>query len=278
MKRALPFMPFIAVLLLPAPSHADPCRDPDGHLRLPIALDLGSADFASAPSACASKRMALDLRASAIIDKPDFYGVLGATAVLSGSLLVHERVWITASANLYRFDFAQNASLVATQHGFGPVAFGAHASLISGERFALSPFVRVLSPPETGYQHAFRTGLEYGFSGLLVLAPRFSLAGTLSAPFVGTFVGTRAHWQYTPRVSVDGIYAPFSWLDVLAGMELRLGNDPDGRLELLAPRSGLRFQLGRGVELHLEAMFPLQGLGGLERTDALFALGGSVTW
>src|SRR4051812_46378723 len=71
--------------------------------RLPNPLGFGAydspglADFATTPSPCAHTGFMLEGRGAALIDTPDFYGVLTAEAVISASYAVSDRLWLTAA-------------------------------------------------------------------------------------------------------------------------------------------------------------------------------------
>jgi hypothetical protein len=267
----------LAALALDGRAHADACRDVAGHLRAPIAIGSEGADFGAAAPACAANRVGLDLRADAAIaaDAPDFYGDLRGALLASASWAPSDRVWLDAAWDAGRYDFVANASIVAKGAGTGPITLGAHAVLERGARFQVAPFVRALLPLESGWSHAFRIGLETGIAAIYALSPRWAVHGSASYPLQTTWLGRRVAWRFTPRAAVDVSYAPLRWLELLLGGEARLTADPDGSLDALGARAAARFHLGRGVELHLEAVLPFAGF---DRTDARLALGGAVRW
>ncbi len=265
----------VVLALFGTPARADPCRDEFDHLRAPIALTLGTADFASTPPACAHTAIAADARANILLDTRDFYGAIDGQAIASGAYALDQRTWLSASADVYRFTYVQNASVIATQSGVGPFVVGGHVVVAESDGASLAPFLRVLVPLESVYQHALRPGVEPGASGLLALSSRFALAGGISSPLTATMLGRRTLWQWTPRASVDGVLAVWRWLEVAGGFEIRLGTDRDGIVEFLAPKIALRFHVSRGLEVHVDGMLPLAGL---DRTTAVAGLGVAYAW
>lgn len=260
-----------------ADAESDPCRDAYGHLRAPIALASEGADFAGGAAACGGQRVALDLHADATIaaSAPDFYGNLRGAALLSGTVAPSDRFWIDAAADVARYDFVANASVVAKGFGAGPATLTVHGVLERGARLQIAPFLRALLPLESGWANAFRVGIEPGLAALLALSPRWSLHASASYPLQTTWLGSRVTWRYTPRATLDLDVAPLRWLELLAGLELRLVADPDGSLDALTARSAIRAHLGRGVDAHLELAVPFAGF---DRALARVAIGLAARW
>lgn len=262
----------LALLLAPALAHAQRCDRGRAGVPTPIPLTLGPSDFGVTPAPCGDPRVSLDLRGSVLIDEPDFYGALGADAVLSGTVPLTRRVWLSGAFTAFRYRFAQNATLLGTDMGLGPSDLGAHVGLVDRADLKVSTYVRVLLPTETPTQHAARTGFEVG-GALMWSRQRLSLLAGLSVPVQLDVIGSRARTDFSVRGSLDAALLVGTWFEPVLGVELRVGGDPDGALAYIAPRLALRAHLGRRVALQLAGIVPL---GGIERTNARASLGVSV--
>jgi hypothetical protein len=259
-----------ALALAPSLAVAQPCARERAGVPLPIALGVGPADFGTTPSPCGDARIGLDLRGGAIIDTADFYGALGAEAVLSGTVPLTSRMWLSGAFTALRYRFVQNATLIATDLGLGPSDVGFHVALITRDDLRVSTYLRVLLPTETPTQYALRTGFEAGAAALYKPHRRVSLLGGVSVPVEMSFLGGRGLAYGSVRASVDAALLVATWFEPALGVELRVGNDPAGPLDYVAPRFSLRAHLSRRVMLHLTGMAPLAGL---ERTNARVSLG-----
>lgn len=272
MKRAL-----LTLALLAAPSLASAQRCSRGRAGtpMPVGLTIGAADFGNTPSPCADLRIALDLRATALIDTPDFYGMISGETVLSANLPVAGRFWLSGAWSFLRLGFVQNATLIANELAVGAATVGGHVGLIARDNLRVAAYLRVLLPTDSDAHFSARTGLEPGLTALWRPHRRVSLLGGFSVPVVFSVLGGRGDALSTARASVDVSVLIGTWFEPSLGVELRVGNDPNGALEYVAPRLALRAHLGRGVGIHLSAMAPL---GGVERVNARAALGVWVGW
>lgn len=259
----------LALLLAPTVARAQRCDRGRAGVPVPIALGMGPSDFGNTPAPCGDARVALDLRGALLIDTADFYGALGADVALSGTVPVARRVWLSGALTAFRYRYVQNATLLRTDMGLGPTDLGVHVGLLDRSDLRVSTYVRVLLPTESPTEHAARTGVEAG-SALLWSHRRLSLLAGLSIPVQLDVIGTRARTNVAVRASLDAALLVGTWFEPVVGFELRVGGDPDGALEYIAPRVSLRAHLGRRVMLHLSGFMPL---GGIERTNARFALG-----
>lgn len=268
--RALFLSATLALTLAPAVSWAQRCSRGRAGVPLPVALTMGPADFGTTPAPCSDPRVGVDLRGAALIDEPDFYGALAAEAVISGTVPITRRLWLTGALTALRYRYVQNATLLATDLGLGPSDLGLHVGLIAQGDLRVSTYVRVLLPTETPTQYALRTGIEAGVAALWTPHRRVNLLGGLSVPVEISFLGGHGLAYGSVRASIDAAALISTWFEPVLGVEVRVGNDPGGPLEYVAPRLSLRAHLGRGAALHLTAIAPL---GGIERTLARFSLG-----
>lgn len=262
-----------AIVFAPSVASAERCSRGRAGVPLPIALTMGPADFGTTPSPCSDPRISLDLRATALIDTADFYGALGADAVLSGTVPLTSRLWLSGAFTVVRYRYAQNATLIASDMGLGPSDLGLHVGVITRDELRVSTYLRVLLPTETPTQYALRTGFEAGVAAMWRPRSRLTLLGGLSVPVELSFLGGHGLAYGGVRASIDATYLVGTWFEPVLGLEARIGNDPDGALEYVAPRLSLRAHLGRSVGIHLTGMAPL---GGIERTNARVSLGAWV--
>jgi hypothetical protein len=260
--------------LLPGVARAEQCKGQPALQGAPIALTLGPADFGATPPTCVSTGVALEGRGTALIDTPDFYGALSAEAVLAGSFALGEATWVSAAVNVLRYRFVQNASVVGTHLGVGPTSVGLHRVMLRGERWRVAPYARLLLPTETGRNFSVQLGLEPGASASFEPLPGLSLGGGLSLPVTVVVLGERTLWQLAPRASLDAAYAPWRWLELAVGAELRLALEGGG-LDFVAPKVAVRLYPWRTLHVQLAGMMPLVGL---ERTDFRGSLGLGASW
>lgn len=265
----------VALSLAPATALAQRCTRGRAGVPMAVPLTLGEADFGNTPSPCGDLRVALDVRGGAIIDTADFYGFLSGEAVFSANVPLTRRVWLSGSLAAPRFRYAPNATLVGTDLGVGASTLGVHVGLLQREGLVVSTWMRILLPTESVWEHSVRTGLEPGVAVLWQPRQRVSVMGSFSVPVQLSFLGGRGIAYGTARASVDASVLVGTWFEPTLGVEVRVGNDPDGALEYLAGRLALRFHLGRGVGVHLSGLVPFAGL---ERTLARGALGVWVGW
>ena len=259
--------------LLPGVARAERCGGQTAPHGAPIALTLGPADFGATPPTCASTGVALEGRGTALIDTPDFYGALTAEAVLTGSFALGEETWVSGAVNALRYRYVQNASIVGTHLGLGPTTVGLHRVVARGERWRVAPYARLLLPTETGRSFSVLLGAEPGVAASFAPVSGLSLGGGLSLPVTVAVLGARTLWRLAPRASLDAAYAPWRWLEVAAGAELRLA--PEGGLDFMAPKVAVRLYPWRTLHVQLAGMMSLVGL---ERTDFRASLGVGASW
>lgn len=268
----------LAAWCVPASARAQSAagRCPDARPWAPIALTLGGADFGASAPACAHDGLALDARVTALLDAPVYYGTLVAEGVLGGSHALGRRFWLSWAVTPLRYRYAQNATILAEDVGLGPSSVALHwTTLRPGDRLAVAPYVRALVPTDTGRQYAVTLGVELGAAVLAFPLPRVAVTGSAAVPVTVTVLGERTLTRVVARLALDAAVAVTPWLEPALGVELRLGDDPDGLLEYVAPKAALRVRPWRRTTFQAAAIAPL---GGLERTDLRVALGVEHGW
>jgi hypothetical protein len=251
---------------------------------------VATADFGTTPSACSSSGVGFDLRATALIAQPapDFYGLIMADAVLSGSRALSESLWISGSLTLLRYAYSVNATISTTQAELGSSHLGIHGVLLRSERAQLSPYLRILLPTDTGTHYSYRVGAEVGLSALFAVGQRTTIMAGLSFPATATVIGSQARAAFVSRLSIDAAVSPWSSFEFVVGAEAQIGftNDHssndipatqgrDSTLYSLAPKLALRLNSGSTM-LQLAVMTPIAGddrLTGSARIHARLSLG-----
>jgi hypothetical protein len=266
-----------AILLSTSPAAADPCaRRLPGPPR-PASFATGDADFASTPAACPHTAASVAGRGTALVDTPDFYGTLLGEVVASGAWAREPDSgwWLTASVAALEWRFAQNATIAAARTDLGPATIAGHFASFESRRVRVAPLLRALLPTGTRFLHAVRGGLEPGLAA--AIDPGLGLRATagLSTPIAATVLGDRELWDAAGRASADLAWAPWSWFEVAAGLDLRAGNHPDGALESVSAAAALRFAVWRGLTMDLAGVLPLAGV---DRTDLRVLLGAGWTF
>lgn len=268
-------MVVVACLASSAASAQTLCHRGTAAPRGPLAVSLDQGGLGSDPMACAVTSVSLDARATALIDTDDFYGRLQGELVVSGTVALSSRVWLSGAVTPLRVRFAQNASLIATDVGTGLGTVGVHGALASTRTVSWSLWGRALLPLEMHSHWATTVGGELGSTLLWAPTEPLTVTATFSVPALATVLGSRAKWDVAARLSFGVGWRVTPWLEPMAGVEVRVGNRDAGSGEYVAPKLGVQFHPGRAFGIHLDAMLPL---GGSERADARFALGASRAW
>jgi hypothetical protein len=243
------------LILVASRAFGDVCSDPrfDG----PPEIGVREGDLGAPRAPCAEKSVYLHLRGYALLDIPDFYGTLDASALVGVRVpFADRRVEISASARLVDWRFVQNASVAVDELGAGPLAVGALIPLHVGA-WAMAPSLRWFVPGTDRPGSA--TALELGWSQArqarrwLSLYANAALEGWMAWPAARAALALSGGAAWTPK----------KWFALALGVEAQAGWYGTALDHLLA-RGGLRFRTGAG-DFALDAIVPLAGS---ERTTA----------
>jgi hypothetical protein len=181
---------------------------------------------------------------------------------------------VSASLPGVAFDFVANATVEADTLNLSASTIGLHLPVPVHEMFALAPYVRWLLPTETILNNATRFGFEQGIAFVASFHRIFEITGGYSLPLAMTTSGLATESLFRPTVAVDLGLRPWSWVEVLAGGQLRVvpSHEPEP-LEGADVRTSLRFYPWRGALIDLAAAFPLAG-----RDRSLVAAGVGLGW
>ncbi len=233
----------------------------------PVALGYAEADVATGRRACPRTEIGIGGRFGAIIDTPDFYGVLSVNGVVFGSYALRDTTELFATLEAITYNFAQNAVLTSTQLTLGNMTAGATQVLIRDRSFVGSVTARVLLPTSFEIPGARLLGGELGASASWRPKPWLEVHGYLGGDLSGA-IGRGPGLVRGGAVLLAGAQlSPFDWGALVIDVSGRLG-----ALTYVAPTVGLRFKISNlGIELG--ATLPIAGT---DRHDFLF--GGRVGW
>lgn len=269
--RARQLVKYVAFLLalVPAAAAAQPCaREGTRGPRLPLGVTVDAADLSTMPSPCGGATVSMEARGTALLAVDDFYGTLHAGLVLGATLPLARGLWLSAAVTPVQYRFVQNVSVVGDRLGLGASTVGLHGAVLDTLRWRVSLYGRLRAPTETGQGYGLTTGGELGVAALWSPAPRVTVAMGAGVPLEVSVIGGWARGAVTAHAGAD-VAVRFGRVEPALGLALRVGGDPAGALEFVAPRVGFRVHPGRRWVMGLDAVFPL---GGVDATDARFAL------
>ncbi len=174
----------------------------------------------------------------------------------------------------FGFKFVANATVEASRAYVSASTLGLHVPVPVTPTLALAPYVRALLPTESLAANATRYGFEQGIALVADLHPLFELTGGYAAPLRITSVGTVNRALFTPTFALDGGLRPWSWLEVMAGAQLRMvPQNEDAPIEGLGLRTAVRLYPHGGMLIDIGSTIPLAG-----RDRRLAAFGLSLGW
>ncbi len=242
-----------------ATAHAGRCRRAFHTPRAPVAITIGPANFGAASTVCAYSSFALDAGGVIDLQLSDFYGAVAAEVHVSGSYALSDNVWFAGSFNALRAGFVQNASIVTQFASTGQSTLSVHGVLGRSDRTQSAVYARVLLPTSSLSQYSLSTGIELGFSGMFVPAPWITITGNASVPLELHWLGASALAR--PQFAASSDIALTLWqLELVAGIEARLGLDRAGALEFIAPRAAIRAHFSSRTSLAVNGLLPLAGV------------------
>jgi hypothetical protein len=152
--------------------------------------------------------------------------------------------------------------------GVGPITAGVHRAFFVGPA-AITPYVRLLLPPNTARHYGLTLGGEVGGSASVRLLPRLSLRAGLSAPATLTVIGGGGHGIFAPSGLLEGAFLVKRWFAVAAGAVARVQAAPRAHLSAAALRASARIANQCGWHVALAGDVPV---GGKDRTDVTVSI------
>lgn len=237
----------LVLVLVPSLAAADPCASA---LVDPLPTPLREAD--AQRGACLRDELAAHAIAHALIDTPNFHGVLGGELGLAGRVVVGERLELGARARLVDYTFAQTAVNKVTATRFGPVV--ATAALGFGELAIVAALELPLTRDEEPATTTTHTSGQLGVAITTRLAARWMLHARLGghAAYASSAGGSTS--RFALRAGTDLARRLGARWAVHAGADLEAGWR-DGFSTLLARAatvwrpSSIRIFLAAGVPL-----------------------------
>lgn len=233
----------------------------------PVALGYAEADVATGRRACPRTEAGIGARFGAIIDTPDFYGLVTVNGLLYGSYALRPTTELFATLEAVNFTYAVNAVLTSTQLTLGNMTAGATQVLFLGDRFVGSVSARLLLPTSFEVPGARLIGGELGASASWRPMQWLEVHGYVGGDLSGA-LGRAAGLPRGGALLLAGAQlSPFDWGALVVDLSGRAG-----ALTYFAPSVALRFKVAKlGIEL--AATLPLAG------TDRHTVIGGlRVNW
>ena len=255
-------------------AHAsEPCDSKLPEAGAPIRAPHAPADFGTVPEACAATAAALRGRMGILIAEQDYYGGVVAGGALRARFELPGGSWMTAHLPGVEYRLAVNATVESDSLDMSASSLGWHQPFRLSERLQVAPYVRAMLPTETVFENATRYGFEHGTAFVFNAHPMFEVMGGYSVPLLLTYNNGTTHSIYTPALTIDAGFRPWTWFELAAGASVRITPPDLEPFESFDPRVALRFYPWRGLYIDTAAAFPL---GGRDRTNA--AVGLSLGW
>jgi len=243
----------IALLLVPALADAAPCADA---IVDPIATPLRESDHQR--GACLRDELSVALTSHALVDEPNFHGVIGGDLALGGRLVVRERLELGARLRLVDYTFVQTAVNKVTATRYGPLAIGAAYALddqLSAIAIAELPFTR-------DEMDTLHTSGQLGLAFTTALARTLALHARLGLGFAYASSAGGDQHRIAPRAGTDLVWHPHAEART-ARFGFQLGADAEagwrGGFGTLLVRAGVAIRAGRAYRIELAAGAPLLG-------------------
>jgi hypothetical protein len=235
----------------------------------PLLAGPGSADFGQVPEACPATDLFLRLRGELLLDQDDFHGTVTGGLTLRGRWEFAPQWYLSAALDAATLRHSVNAVVASTGVGFGPITVGVHRAFFL-ERLAVTPYLRLLLPPDTARNIGVRLGGEAGGSASLRILERGSLRGGISLPATLVVIGGGGHGIFATSGLLEGAYAIKPWFAVAAGAVARVQAAPQVELSAMAARLSLRIQDVCGWHLAVAGDVPLDGKDRTDTTISIF--------
>ncbi|MBL8954677.1 MAG: hypothetical protein JNK82_28120 [Myxococcaceae bacterium] len=228
----------------------------------PAFVGYAEADLAIGRRSCPRSEVGIGGDFGAIIDTPNFYGDVGAQALIYGSWAINPKTEVFALIEAFDFQYTVNAVISGTQASLGNATIGAARQLFEGDVFADAISVRVLLPTASNIPGTRNIGAEIGHS-LTVRAASFLELHAFGGVGFTVGLGPAPLPAINAVVAIGAALTPVSWFSFVLDMSGGIA----GR-SFLAPTAALRFRV-YSVGIELAATRPIAGN---DRNTAIGAL------
>jgi hypothetical protein len=272
MRRACVGLTAALCLVTADAGATDACDSAQPEAGAPVRVPLGPADFGMVPEACPATAIMLAGRTSILIAEDDFYGMLLAGAGLRGRIELPGGSWFSAQLPGYSYRFVANATVEAESNDVSASTLGYHVPL-SLRGATVAPYVRLMLPTETAFEHTARWGIEQGISSVVRAGRYFELMVGYAMPMLLTSNQATTRGLLMPTAIFDVGVRPAPWFEGVLGASVRVATPDEEPFESLDPRAALRFYPKGGLHIEANAAMPVLGR---DRTNA--AVGLSIGW
>lgn len=242
------------------------CEKPEGAAlpEGPIAIGYYASDFATAHRVHPRTELGLGTKVGAIIDTPNYYGHLAASALLFGSWAINPSTELFGQLEVFDYQFAQNATIKGTSSGLGQLTAGVARVLYATDRVTGTSAVRLMLPTSMATPHVRVVGLDVSHTTSHLLNRWAELHGFVG----GDFSAGLSSGPALPRFGLSGgagaQLSPWSWLAFALDVQGHWGET-----SYVGPAIAVRFRAGRSIGGELGATLPLVGT---DRHDGLLGL------
>ncbi len=237
----------------------------------PAPLSFEAAALGRPRDTCLRRELALQTAARATVESDDFYGHLGAAALLSGRWALDPELELFADLELLRWELVLS-SLNADRLGLGPSSIGAAWRAQSGPSHTLTPFARLTLPTWTGGARGGRDlALELGAAARWQARDRLAVRGTvlvLGRATLGSLAGAEPGFAVVASAGLEWRIIGEPGRGLGLGLDLTAQAGLYDPLDHLAVSPVLRYAWSR-LGLELGAAVPVLGE---ERALALVSL------
>lgn len=252
----------LALLVVVEVAYAAPCEDA---LVDPIATPIRETD--QQRGACLRDQLAVDLTTHALVDTPNFHGVLGGDLTLAGRFVL-SRIELGARLRLVDYTYVQTAVNKVTATRSGPLAIGAAVAIdpnLAAIALVELPFTRdIHRAREIDTLH---TSGQVGLAFTSTLSRRLTVHARLGGGFAYASSSGGDTERFALRAGTELVWQPGRRLAVQLGTDMEAGWR-DGFSTLLA-RGGVAVRIG-AHRVNLGIGIPLAGD---EPTTAVVMLG-----
>jgi hypothetical protein len=236
---------------------SDPCAGVNALGAGPVQASLRDGQHGLARRVCPGNEVGVGGGGLVLIDTPDFYGQLRATAEIWGTYAASDDVEVFALFELYRFQTVIS-SLTATHSGIGHTALGATWRFWEMEALQLGITGRLVLPTAIDlYEHAWPFGADLGVNAEWRPLGWLGVHGQVT----GVFSAAAGRGPALPRGGVlllaGAALQPVDWFAVVA--DLGAGFGYTDAVDQVTASAELRFAISDSLNASLGAIFPFAG-------------------
>ncbi|MHB8872724.1 MAG: hypothetical protein ACYC8T_03460 [Myxococcaceae bacterium] len=221
----------------------------------PVALGFFEADVATGRRACPRTELGVGGRLGLLMDTPNFYGAIGADALVFGSIALSDRTEVFGTLEALHHQWVQNATLKGSSTALGQLTLGASTRTFASGRLVSSTTARLMLPTAASNPGVQVWGAELGQAASYRRWEAVEVHGYLGADFAAASSTASADPRLGVLLNVGAQYSPSSRF----GVVLDVNAHAFGATSYLAPALGLRFRPTGSFNAELDLTLPLAG-------------------